>query len=202
MRVKTEEKRQAIIAVATEVFRAKGYSEASMAEISARLGGSKGTLYSYFASKEELFSAVMLDMGRRLADPVFGELERTPDGRTALKRFARRLVHVLCSPEVLDFRRMIAGEGVRSGIGKLCYENSRGMYKSKFTEFFRAQIAAGVFRDADPRRASMHLEGLCSSGPAQDLLEGVIDRVTDREINAAADAATDVFLRAYAVSDA
>src|SRR5512145_233681 len=59
MRVKTEERRQAIIEKAGEVFRAVGFDRASMSEIAANVGGSKATLYAYFPSKEELFIAVM-----------------------------------------------------------------------------------------------------------------------------------------------
>ena len=191
MRLKTEEKRREIIEVASEVFRAKGFAAASMAEISGRLGGSKGTLYSYFTSKEELFSAVMLAMGRKLAGPVFSELEHVRDVRSAIPRFAQRLVRVLASPEALAFMRMIAAEGARSGIGRLCFESGRGLYKRKFEDFFRRQVAAGSFREADPVQAAMHIEGLCAGGPVRDLLEGVVDSVSGEELVAAADPAID-----------
>ena len=59
MRVKTEERRQAILEKALDVFRELGFDRASMSEISKRIGGSKATLYSYFQSKEELFTAAM-----------------------------------------------------------------------------------------------------------------------------------------------
>ena len=202
MRVKTEQKRREIIEVAKQVFRAKGFAAASMAEIAADLGGSKGTLYNYFTSKEALFSAVMIEMARELADPIFSELDKARDGRAAIKTFARRLVRVLSSPEVLDFKRMIAAEGARSGIGKLCFADTHGNYRGKLAEFFRRQIANGTFRDADPLRAVTHLEGLCSAGPAHDLLEGIVDNVPEAELLTAADAAADVFLRAYAAEAA
>ena len=199
VRVKTEQKSREIIEVAGRVFRAKGFAAASMAEIAARLGGSKATLYHYFTSKESLFAAVMLDMGRKVADPIFNELEQARDGRAGIKTFARRLVHVLASPEVLDFKRMMAAEGPRSGLGKLCFADNHGKYQGKFAEFYRRQVAHGIFRDADPLRAATHLEGLCSAGAIHNLLEGVVDSVPAAELTATADAAADVFLRAYAV---
>ena len=63
MRAKTDEKRNAIIAAATAVFEEVGYRAASMAMISARLGGSKTTLYGYFHSKEQLFATVVTQGG-------------------------------------------------------------------------------------------------------------------------------------------
>ena len=44
MRVKTDDRRAAILEAAVEVFREVGYERASMAAISARVGGSKATL--------------------------------------------------------------------------------------------------------------------------------------------------------------
>ena len=59
VRVKTADRRQAILEVAHDVFQEMGFERASMAVISRRLGGSKGTLYGYFRSKEELFETAM-----------------------------------------------------------------------------------------------------------------------------------------------
>ena len=47
-----DQRREAILQVAREVFFEYGYSAASMSTIAARLGGSKGTLYNYFKNKE------------------------------------------------------------------------------------------------------------------------------------------------------
>lgn len=197
MRVKTEAKRQAIIEIATAVFRAKGFAAASMAEISSRLGGSKGTLYNYFTSKEELFSAVVLDFGQQFAGPMFDQLEQSRDATTAIRLFTQRLVRLLASSEALDFQRMIIAEGARSGIGKLAYETAKAAYHDKFASFYRAQARAGALREADPQRAAMHIEGLCVAGPIEHLLEGVIDHISDEELAATAESAADVFLRAY-----
>lgn len=49
-----EQRAALIIQVASEVLIEKGYYEASMDEIAARVGISKGTLYLHFKSKEDL----------------------------------------------------------------------------------------------------------------------------------------------------
>ena len=51
-------KRGRIIDAAIEVFCASGYEAASMAEVAAKAGVGKGTLYLYFESKESLFGAL------------------------------------------------------------------------------------------------------------------------------------------------
>lgn len=49
-----------IVSAAEDVFFSKGYENASMDEIAAKAELSKGTLYIYFKSKEELFFAFIL----------------------------------------------------------------------------------------------------------------------------------------------
>jgi len=53
------ERSREIVAAAREVFSAKGYEQASMAEIAARVGVVEGALYKHFASKRDLLLAVM-----------------------------------------------------------------------------------------------------------------------------------------------
>jgi AcrR family transcriptional regulator len=53
-----EERRAAIVAAAEEVFIAKGFEAATMDQVAACAELSKGTLYLYFKSKDELFLAM------------------------------------------------------------------------------------------------------------------------------------------------
>lgn len=55
-----EERRRAILEAAREVHREKGLAAATMDEVAQRAELSKGALYLYFESKEELFSALAL----------------------------------------------------------------------------------------------------------------------------------------------
>ncbi|MBI2406939.1 MAG: TetR/AcrR family transcriptional regulator [Gemmatimonadetes bacterium] len=50
-----------LIDAALDVFSECGYNAAKLEEIARRAGVSKGTIYLYFASKEELFKAVVND---------------------------------------------------------------------------------------------------------------------------------------------
>lgn len=48
-----------ILSAALDVFAARGFAAAKLDEVAARAGVSKGTLYLYFPSKEELFRSVV-----------------------------------------------------------------------------------------------------------------------------------------------
>ncbi|WP_156106301.1 TetR/AcrR family transcriptional regulator, partial [Sphingobium sp. ba1] len=53
------DRRDTILTVAKAYFLEHGYAGTTMSGIAAALGGSKGTLWNHFPSKEDLFSAVL-----------------------------------------------------------------------------------------------------------------------------------------------
>lgn len=61
-------RRTEILAAAMEVFSEKGFSRATLEEIAERAEFGKGTLYNYFANKEELFEAVIADVFDHFVD--------------------------------------------------------------------------------------------------------------------------------------
>lgn len=54
-----EKAKSRIVEAALEVFTKKGYHETTMDDIAERLGVSKGALYLYFKSKEDLYRAIL-----------------------------------------------------------------------------------------------------------------------------------------------
>jgi AcrR family transcriptional regulator len=58
--------REQLLAAASRVFARAGYHGASMSEIAAEAGFSKGALYWSFASKDELFFALLDELDERL----------------------------------------------------------------------------------------------------------------------------------------
>ncbi|MEI6642934.1 MAG: TetR/AcrR family transcriptional regulator [Novosphingobium sp.] len=144
-RTNPDERREHILAVAAEIFAREGYGITSMSSIAARLGGSKATLYKYFASKEELFHAVM----QRKCEVVIGPLEELADTArdpaTLLHTFGKIFLSRLCQPDALIIHRTVHGEGQR------------------FPEVARAFFAFGpeaAYSVLGPALARFHAEGL------------------------------------------
>ena len=79
-------KRRQIIDGASRVFLAQGFDAASMGAIAREAGVSKGTLYVYFKSKEELFEAIVEEQRRQQAEEIF-----TFDGEAAIEAELRRV---------------------------------------------------------------------------------------------------------------
>jgi AcrR family transcriptional regulator len=62
---------QELLAAALDLFVERGYAATRLDDVAAKAGVSKGTLYLYFANKEELFKAMV----RETVLPVIGEVE-------------------------------------------------------------------------------------------------------------------------------
>ena len=67
----SEERKDQILDAATDVFAEKGFNEARMDDIVEESGLSKGTLYWYFKSKDE----IILSIFERIFAREFAELE-------------------------------------------------------------------------------------------------------------------------------
>ncbi len=91
-RVKPErdEKREHILKVAYAAFLSDGYAATSMSSIATKVGGSKATLYNYFSSKEELFSAVIAERCRDFEEMLYDADLETQDFRKALTILGER----------------------------------------------------------------------------------------------------------------
>ena len=153
-----EARPQELTAAALELFVEKGFAATRLDEIAARAGVSKGTLYLYFDSKEELFKAVI----REGLLPLLAEGEE--------------LMASMPGPASELFRAIvlrwweIVGEGPIGGIPKLIFAEARNFPeiarfyadeviergKRLFVAVFRRGIDSGEFRPFDPQ-ALVHI---------------------------------------------
>lgn len=197
MRVKTEARRQAIIAAAAEVFSEVGFDAASMSEISARAGGSRVTLYNYFSTKEELLFEVILGAAVQKRDDAIAALRTTKDLADGLRGFGTRYLKWMTSPDSLALLRIGIARGGNSDMGRLYYERGPGPGWAELTAFLRTAIEHGKLRAEDPKAMTMQLKALYEAGLIETLLLGVTNKVGKMNLSRRAAIAVDVFLRAY-----
>ena len=70
VRLPAAQRRQQLLDVARQVLAKPGYYETTMAEIADSAGVTKPVLYQHFASKRDLYTAVLEDIGARLRSSV------------------------------------------------------------------------------------------------------------------------------------
>src|SRR5450830_964795 len=200
MRVKTEAKREAILAAASDVFLEAGFEGASMAEIAARIGGSKGTLYGYFSSKEELFVAAMHEEASKQIEPVLSALSKEVDNlQDALQTFGEKILEFLCSPSSIQTRRAVLAESGRTDIGKHFHELGPKVGMQRVAEFLERQMKLGRLKTSDPLLAATQLAALLECETVLPLMLGLEETISKSRIKLSVGRALETFFAAYAV---
>jgi AcrR family transcriptional regulator len=142
-----EARPQELLAAALDLFVERGYAATRLDDVATRAGVSKGTLYLYFANKEELFKAVV----RENVLPIIGEAETIIDayegssadlfreivygwweriGATKLSGITKLMMAESCNfPEVAQFYH---DEVISRGNAMIIRMLERGMQRGEF----------------------------------------------------------------------
>jgi AcrR family transcriptional regulator len=157
------ERRNGILDVAKRAFLEDGYGATAMSSIAARLGGSKGTLWSYFRTKEELFEAVIerearpVTLAQQTALDADGKLRRT------LVQLCANLIARMTSPEGLALLRVVISESGRSPeIGRMFWDGGPGRIEPMLMDYFSEQVARKKLKNVDPAEMADFLVSLCT----------------------------------------
>ncbi len=165
MKVRTDAKRDAILKIAAEVFLEMGYERTSMAAISARVGGSKATLYGYFPSKEAIFLTLAHQFGAEHIDPAMEELTTSKDDdiATLLRRFGECLLAFLAAASTISAHRLVLAEAGHSDVGRLFFEAGQQQGEQTMAAYLQSVMDRGLLRQADPLVAARHYGALMHS---------------------------------------
>jgi AcrR family transcriptional regulator len=158
MTARAEKKRVQILEGARVVFLAEGFDGASMEAIAQAAGVSKGTLYTYFKRKDELFTALVVACQNRSLEETFRSMNKAGDLRENLETLARNYLDAVRDPDNLALLRVVVGASAKlPSLGRAFYET--GMQPpverlaryladntpSKGTDIWDAELAAVQF---------------------------------------------------------
>jgi AcrR family transcriptional regulator len=113
--LKAQERRQGILAAALQVFSQKGYAQASLDEVAEAAGITKGAIYGYFDSKDELLAAIIdsapVVMG---VAQVFQEAGRNDDASVDyfMQSVTLGYLGMFRDPTRWQFMRLLLSEGL------------------------------------------------------------------------------------------
>ncbi|MDP3546134.1 MAG: TetR/AcrR family transcriptional regulator [Phreatobacter sp.] len=143
-----ERTRQKILDAAEREIGARGFSDASIATITAEAAVAQGTFYLYFRSKEEVLRELVLRMGRRLRHHLtratMDAADRLEAERLGIRAF---LQFVRDNPNL--YRVVAESQFVDPAIHRAYYEEFAAGYRTGLAEAeARGEISAG---DAEVR---------------------------------------------------
>jgi TetR/AcrR family transcriptional regulator, mexJK operon transcriptional repressor len=192
------DKAESILAAAWQSFLARGFGAVSMDAIAREAGASKATVYAYFASKEELFGAVIAREGERYFRGFSaGELDPCAV-EVSLAEIARRFLDLVLSPEAIAINRIIISEASRfPQLGEVFWRAGPERTRVQIEAFLSRAVAAGTLAVADIRVAAEQFVALLRGDIHQRQLLRLDDGVDAAELAAATEAAVATFLKAF-----
>lgn len=117
-----------------------------MAAVAAEAGVSKITVYSHFANKDTLFSAMIRARCEAYNRPERFEAYGDLSPRRALTEMGRNFLALLLDPEVLGLYRVISAEAVlHPKVSELFYAAGPERASALFADYFRRAAARGSF---------------------------------------------------------
>jgi TetR/AcrR family transcriptional regulator, mexJK operon transcriptional repressor len=148
-------KRDKIVRSAAKLFLEKGYENVSINDIIDVVGGSKGTIYSNFGSKEKLFEAVV----EQMCSDVTIRIDTRPIGtiEEQLTRIAQSFVSKVLSPQILSFHRLVTSIGrTFPAAGRLFYNTGPRTAYQIIAGWIALHQRSGTIRDdVDPHRLAV-----------------------------------------------
>lgn len=201
MRVKSDEKRQAILDIAKECFSQQGVNATSMSQLAKQLGGSKATLYNYFSSKEEIFAAVMQSSATEQISNSFLSLDIERDVRTSLTEFGYNFLDSILTPDAISIYRMAITEADRSDIGRHFYNNGPKKGWKHLSEYIARQIDKGQLRSCDAWIAAMQFKALLSSEYVEQYAFAAIEKPNQQQIKITTEQAVSAFMALYGMPE-
>ncbi len=191
-------KRSQIIDGARLVFLAQGFDGASMGEIARKAGVSKGTLYVYFTSKEELFQVVAHEECLAQAEQVFALDHTDHDVEAALTQLGTAFVKFLCQAQRLAAVRTIMSISERMpDVGRKFYETGPATGMGRVAAYIEAQVAAGVLEIEDSDVAAAQFLESCLATLVKPMLFGFGAAPSQERVDHVVGIAVRTFLAAY-----
>jgi AcrR family transcriptional regulator len=193
-------KRRQIVEGARAVFLAQGFDAASMNDIARAAGVSKGTLYVYFANKEQLFQAICVQQCEEHAEGSFKFHPEDHDVEATLTRVGVDFVNFLCHPEKASTARTVMAIADRMPeIGKSFYETGPARGIAFLASYLEDQVKAGVLAIDDCQIAAAQFIDSCQSTLFKPLLFNFGEPPTPERKCHVVGIAVRTFLAAYRV---
>ena len=159
--IRYQDKRRKILKNAARIFAKKGYEKSSLEEIAARLKLSKGSLYHYIKSKDELLYLIQLQAIEEAIATVNQILEKESDPVKKLYRVIKGYIKTLTQNHVIGALRqqeLILPQKWRSRIIE-----ARDTLESIIQGIVEAGMESGDFEISDSKMACLSTFGVLNS---------------------------------------
>ena len=161
--------KQEILEASLDLFSTQGYEATSVSQIAEAVGIRKASLYSHFASKQEILDSLLQDVLEQYEkhsifanadwdDPAFtkGKEGVTPD--TAVQMIIGQIRYIIHDPQISRARKMLTIEQFRNAqMAALQTKRNYTDVIRYFTGLMRFLIRCGKLTEGDPEMLAAQL---------------------------------------------
>ena len=171
-RMKSQDRRAAIVASAIHLFADKGFRGTTTRELAAALSITEPVLYQHFRTKSDLYAAIIetkCRQGAVGAAELLGEIESDD------RRFFTALANLILGHyrEDPDFVRLLLYSALeRHDLSNLFFEQHVLSFYDLVAGYIRRRVRAGAFRQVNPRLAARAFIGMVSYHGLVEVLYG------------------------------
>lgn len=192
------DRRTEILEIAEPLFLENGYQGTSMSQIAAAVGGSKGTLYSYFENKEALFEACMQLRVQAKASAVFAMPDPSGDLSEVLTLLGKRFLKLITEASSVTLLRLLYHESPRfPEIGRIFYKTCILPGSRQLAAYLALADQKGLLDIPDPAMAAEQFLRLCESDLVMPVMLCVTSRISKEDADRGVSSAVSTFLAAY-----
>ena len=193
---RSAQKRREILAVASELFLARGYDAVVLDEIVASTGGSKSTIYSYFTNKEGVFVAAVSALCDEILVKVFHSKGFSLPLHDALLEIGYDFLDAVLTPRAIALQRLVIGESHRfPEVGRIWFETGPAQTYRVLTTFFEERKRSGeIASQQEPRALAVLFHDSLTYEIHQQVLLGILKKPKRDVLEAKVRSAVDVIL--------
>jgi len=160
-RLTGEERREAIIQTAIELFSEHGFRGTTTRELAAACGVSEPTIYQHFAAKRDLYTAIIDAVSLREADTLGKELEELSEAGDDVAYFTR-VGEVLINFHEQNpaFIRLLFFSALeKHELAELFFTRMSCKFLEMIAAYIQRRVDDGHFRNIHPSVAAKHFCG-------------------------------------------
>lgn len=155
----TDRKREAIIQAAISEFRSQGFDATSMDKIAATAEVSKRTVYNHFPSKDELFTAILLQLWKSAASQHELKYQQERALKEQLVDFLKGKMRMLCDENFMDLARVAVAATIHTPDRARDMVEKLNNQEGGIIAWIKAAQADGKLKVGDPHLMGDMLQG-------------------------------------------
>lgn len=193
-RMRAEGRRNQIVAIAAELFSRKGFRGTTTKEIADNAGVSEAIIFRHFATKDDLYRAILdhkVNQGTKRVKENLNEAASRKDDEAYFGSLAYEMLQFHSNDRT--FMRLLLFSALEGhDLSQIFFQSTAREMRNHIRRYIKQRIADGAFRPIDPALAARAFIGMVlNQAQVRNIFGGDELRFSNRQM---ADRFVDIFL--------